>query len=47
MNSAGVGIRETYLFKTREGATGIFRIVGFTDEPKGMKIRYKLVQNLE
>jgi len=35
----------TYLFRTREGGRGILQIIGFTDNPGGVKIRYKLVQN--
>jgi serine/threonine protein kinase len=35
----------TFVFKTREGGTGILQITGFTDNPPGVKIRYKLVQN--
>jgi hypothetical protein len=34
----------TFLFKTREGGMGVVQIVGFTDNPHGVKIRYKLVQ---
>ena len=34
----------TYLFKTREGSVGLLQIVGFTDDPPGVKIRYKLVR---
>jgi biopolymer transport protein ExbD len=34
----------TYLFQTREGARGILQITSFTDNPRGVKIRYKLVQ---
>jgi hypothetical protein len=34
----------TYLFKTREGGMGVLQIVGFTNNPSGVKIRYKLVQ---
>ena len=34
----------TYQFKTREGATGLLQIVGFSEDPPGVKIRYKLVQ---
>ena len=34
----------TYLFKTREGAMGILQIIGCIDNPRGVKIRYKLVQ---
>ncbi len=37
----------TFLFKTREGGLGILQITGFTDNPRGMKIRYKLVQSRE
>ena len=35
----------TYAFKTREGGMGILQIVGFTGKPKGVKIRYKMVQS--
>lgn len=34
----------TYLFRTRENGIGILQIVDFTDNPKGVKIRYKIVQ---
>ena len=34
----------TYLFKTREGGMGLLQITSFTDNPRGVKIRYKLVQ---
>jgi hypothetical protein len=34
----------TWLFQTREGAMGVLQITGFTDNPRGVKIRYKLVQ---
>jgi len=34
----------TFLFKTREGSEGILQILGFTEQPRGVKIRYKLVQ---
>jgi len=33
----------TFFFKTREGGVGILQITGFTDKPKGVKIRYKMV----
>jgi hypothetical protein len=35
----------TWLFQTREGATGVLQITGFTVNPRGVKIRYKLLQN--
>jgi hypothetical protein len=35
---------ETMAIRTREGGTGILQIVGFTEDPKGVKIRYKMVQ---
>jgi serine/threonine protein kinase len=35
----------TYLFKSAAGNIGILQITGFTDNPPGVKIRYKLVQN--
>ena len=34
----------TYLFKTREGGMGILQIISFTENPRGVKIRYKLVE---
>jgi len=37
--------RATYLFKTREGGMGILQIVGFTGDPPGVKIRYKMVES--
>jgi len=36
---------ETFLFKTREGGMGVLQITGFTDNPRGVNIRYKLVQS--
>ncbi|MFM2294951.1 MAG: hypothetical protein RLZZ350_1364, partial [Verrucomicrobiota bacterium] len=35
---------ETYEFQTREGAQGVLQILGFTENPRGVKLRYKLVQ---
>jgi beta-lactamase regulating signal transducer with metallopeptidase domain len=35
----------TYLFQTREGSRGVLQIVGFEDEPRGVKIRYKLLSS--
>ncbi len=37
-------INYTYGFKTRAGKLGLLQITGFTDNPRGVKIRYKLVQ---
>ncbi|HIJ52460.1 MAG TPA: hypothetical protein HPP66_04820 [Planctomycetes bacterium] len=34
----------TYLIKTREYGLGVLQIIAFTDKPKGVKIRYKMVQ---
>jgi hypothetical protein len=34
----------TWVFHTREGASGLLQITGFTDNPRGVKIRYKLVE---
>jgi len=34
-----------WFFKTREGGMGILQITGFTENPRGVKIRYKLVKN--
>ncbi|TWU37851.1 Serine/threonine-protein kinase PknB [Novipirellula aureliae] len=33
-----------WLFKTREGSYGLLQITGFTDDPPGVKIRYKIVR---
>jgi len=35
---------DTWLFETREGGRGILQILGQTDNPPGVNIRYKLVQ---
>ncbi|MEI2724160.1 MAG: protein kinase [Verrucomicrobiota bacterium] len=34
----------TYLFRTREGGEGILQVTGFADNPREVKIRYKLVR---
>lgn len=34
----------TFLFQTREGSIGILQITGVNDNPRGVKIRYKLVR---
>jgi predicted Ser/Thr protein kinase len=38
------GTMPAYWFETRDGLKGILQITGFTDNPRGVKIRYKLVQ---
>jgi capsular polysaccharide biosynthesis protein len=38
------GQADTFIFQTREGGKGILQILGFSDNPPGVKIRYKLVQ---
>ncbi len=35
----------TFLFKTGSGKIGLLQITGFTENPRGVRIRYKLVQN--
>ncbi len=35
---------DTMVFSTREGGLGILQTLGFTDDPKGVRIRYKMVQ---
>ena len=37
----------TYAVETREGGIGILQITGFTDKPKAVKIRYKMVQKTD
>ncbi len=34
----------TFVFKTREDGMGLLQITGFTDNPPGVKLRYKLAQ---
>ena len=36
---------KTYGFTTRSGGIGLLQITGFTENPRGVKIRYKLVQS--
>ena len=35
----------SYLFQTREGGIGLLQITDFTENPPGVKLRYKLVRN--
>jgi hypothetical protein len=48
--SSGVGLSDnrlprTFLIKTRDDNIGLLQIAGFTEHPRGVKLRYKLVQN--
>ena len=36
---------DTYYFRTRDDTWGVLQITGFSENPHGVKIRYKLVQN--
>ncbi len=36
---------KTFIFHTRAGNSGILQITGFTENPRGVQLRYKLVQN--
>jgi serine/threonine protein kinase len=38
------GLSHPTVFKTRKGALGLLQITGFTDNPRGVKLRYKLVR---
>ena len=42
---ASPGQSDTFFFQTREGRKGVLQILGFAENPHGVKIRYKLVQN--
>jgi hypothetical protein len=42
--SAKGQLPETFLIKTREGGMGILQITSFTENPRGIKVRYKLVR---
>ena len=46
MDANGEEPPATYAFKTREGGIGLLQIIGFTQAPPGVKIRYKMVQGL-
>ena len=37
--------QDTYYFRTRDDTWGVLQITGFTENPRGVKLRYKLVQN--
>ena len=37
---------ETYEFQTREGNMGVLQVMGLTENPRGVKIRYKLVRKI-
>jgi predicted Ser/Thr protein kinase len=37
------GESDTFLFQTRQGRKGVLQILGFADNPPGVKVRYKLV----
>ena len=36
---------DTYYFRTRDDTWGVLQITGFTENPRGVKLRYKLIQN--
>jgi hypothetical protein len=36
---------KTFLFETREGGMGVLQLAGFVDKPRGVKIRYRRLQN--
>jgi tetratricopeptide (TPR) repeat protein len=42
--SAMPGRTDSFIFQTREGGRGLLQILGFADNPSGVKVRYKLVQ---
>jgi hypothetical protein len=39
------GVPDTFYFRTRGDSFGVLQVIGFSDDPRGVKIRYKLVQN--
>jgi tRNA A-37 threonylcarbamoyl transferase component Bud32 len=43
-NGSGNSTNNLCLFRTRAGSLGILQITGFTENPPGVKIRYKLVE---
>ena len=40
----GLNSQATYGFQTREGGLGLLQVTGFTEHPRGVTLRYKLVQ---
>ncbi len=38
------GCSHPWWFRTKDGATGVLQILGTSDKPRGIKLRYKLVQ---
>ncbi len=38
------GVPVTFAFQTRKGILGILQVIRFTEDPRGIRIRYKLVQ---
>jgi hypothetical protein len=37
-------VTSSFVFKTRADSVGLLQITGFPNEPRGVKLRYKLVQ---
>jgi hypothetical protein len=35
----------TYFFKTRDGACGVLQLLEVVDEPKGIRLRYKTIED--
>jgi serine/threonine protein kinase len=46
-NPRDVSDTPTYLFETREGGMGVLQITGLTENPDGVKIRYKLIHGIQ
>jgi len=42
--SAKGDLPATYVFRTRESGMGVLQIVAFNDNPRGVKVRYKMLQ---
>jgi hypothetical protein len=40
------GHPDTYYVRTHDNGYGLLQIIGFTDNPRGVRIRYKMVQDL-
>jgi serine/threonine protein kinase len=36
---------DSHAFRTKDGTMGVLQVIDFTDNPRGVKIRYKLIQN--
>lgn len=44
MRAAADQLPKSFAFKSRDGSVGVLQIAGFTENPRGVKIRYKILR---